>query len=111
MLRMFINKSFLLLLYSSILFLTCTIGTAAERNDTNAAGGQTHLPVHIGLVLDLNSTIGTMAEVCISMALQDFYLAHSDYQTRLFLHPKDAQEDLDLASAGYICSQLLFFWP
>lgn len=36
------------------------------------------------------------------MALQDFYSQHSDYQTRLVLHNKDAQEELEVVSQGRI---------
>ena len=96
---MVIFKSFLLFLYS-IQFLTRNVRAAAPSDGTNRAVGQTYIPVHIGVVLNLNSTMGTVADVCISMALEDFYSVHSDYQTRLFLHTVDAQEELDAVSGG-----------
>lgn len=92
-------KASLFLLYS-MLFLSWDVGAAAATHGTDAGGRQTHSPVHIGVVLDLNSTIGSMADVCISVALEDFYSEHSDYRTRLFLHTKDAQQKLDVASEG-----------
>jgi hypothetical protein len=96
---MIIFKS-LLLLFCAIQSFAGNVGAAAEKDGTNGAGGQTYVPVHIGVVLNLNSTMGTMADVCISMALEDFYLVHPDYQTRLFLHTKDAQEELEVVSEG-----------
>ena len=92
-------KSFLLLFYS-IQFLTWNIEIAAARGGTNGAGGESYIPVHMGVVLDLNSNMGAMVDVCISTALEDFYSVHSDYQTRLFLHTKDAQEEFDVVSEG-----------
>lgn len=93
------RRNCILFLLHNILFLTWDAGAAATSG-TGAGGGQTHFPVHIGVVLDLNSTIGSMADVCISVALEDFYSEHSDYHTRLFLHTKDAQQNLDMASEG-----------
>lgn len=101
MFRMIIVKSFLLF-FHSIQFLAWNVQAAAGRDGTNGTGEPTFMPVHIGVVLNLNSTIGTMADVCISMALQDFYSQHSDYQTRLVLHNKDAQEELEVVSQGRV---------
>lgn len=106
-----IIKGFVWFLYS-IQFLVWNI-KAAEGRD-----GQTYVPVHIGVVLNLNSTMGAMADVCISMALEDFYYEHSDYTTRLVLHTKDAQNELDVVSQvlelrrnegvhGILCAQTL----
>ncbi|KAL3532893.1 hypothetical protein ACH5RR_006414 [Cinchona calisaya] len=55
--------------------------------------------VHIGAVLDLNSPMGAMIELCLSLALSDFYSIHSDYKTRLSIHTKSAEHELDVASA------------
>ncbi|KAJ4959376.1 hypothetical protein NE237_026487 [Protea cynaroides] len=48
---------------------------------------------HVGLVLDLKSEVGEMAESCISMALSDFYNVHTNYSTRLELHTVDSGGD------------------
>ncbi|CDP02930.1 unnamed protein product [Coffea canephora] len=40
-----------------------------------------------------------MIDLCMSMALSDFYSIHSNYKTRLFLHTESAEEELDVASA------------
>ncbi|KAL3532889.1 hypothetical protein ACH5RR_006410 [Cinchona calisaya] len=55
--------------------------------------------VHVGAVLDLNSPMGAMIELCLSMALSDFYSIHSYYKTRLSIRTKNAEHELDVASA------------
>lgn len=60
MFRMIIVKSFLLF-FHSIQFLAWNVQAAAGRDGTNGTGEPTFMPVHIGVVLNLNSTIGTMA--------------------------------------------------
>ena len=74
---------------------------AAGDEGMNATAAPTHFSVHIGTVVDYRTPMGAMADLCISMALSDFYAAHSDYQTRLVLHTKYAHDELDGASAGY----------
>ncbi|EYU42452.1 hypothetical protein MIMGU_mgv11b021584mg, partial [Erythranthe guttata] len=56
--------------------------------------------VGIGLVLDMNSTFGTMVNMCMDMAVSDFYKAHPNHITRLQLHKKDAKSVLDVNVAG-----------
>ncbi|KAK6159128.1 hypothetical protein DH2020_006442 [Rehmannia glutinosa] len=53
------------------------------------------LAVPIGVVLDLNSPLGFMADLCMKMAVSDFYEAHPKYKTRLKLHTKNADSVLD----------------
>ncbi|KAL3532885.1 hypothetical protein ACH5RR_006406 [Cinchona calisaya] len=55
--------------------------------------------VHVDAVLDLNSPMGAMIELCLSMALTDFYSIHSYYKTRLSIRTKNAEHELDVASA------------
>ncbi|CAI9098701.1 OLC1v1035392C1 [Oldenlandia corymbosa var. corymbosa] len=87
-------KSFsVFLVYSVSVLLFWDVGAAATGHGTNT-------PVHIGLILDSASPFGAMVDVSISMALQDFYTAHPDFQTRLILHRRDAQQELDVASAA-----------
>ncbi|XP_027173567.1 glutamate receptor 2.5-like isoform X2 [Coffea eugenioides] len=74
---------------------------AAGDEGKNATAAPTHFSVHIGTVLDYNTSMGAMADLCISMALSDFYAVHSDYQTRLVLHTKYAHDELDGASAVF----------
>ncbi|KAL7138033.1 hypothetical protein ABFS83_10G135700 [Erythranthe nasuta] len=56
--------------------------------------------VGIGLVLDMNSTFGTMVNLCMDMAVSDFYKAHPNQRTRLQLHKKDAKSVLDVNVAA-----------
>ncbi|KAI3444119.1 hypothetical protein Pfo_000784 [Paulownia fortunei] len=62
----------------------------------NINSEQTQSLVRIGVVLDLNSTFGTMVNLCMDMAVSDFYSAHPNYKTRLQLHKKDAKSVLDV---------------
>ncbi|KAJ4958482.1 hypothetical protein NE237_025593 [Protea cynaroides] len=56
---------------------------------------------HIGVVLDLNSMVGKVAERCISMALSDYYSFHPDYNSKIVLHVRDSRGDaINAASAA-----------
>ncbi|GLT80414.1 hypothetical protein SLA2020_518540 [Shorea laevis] len=56
--------------------------------------------VHVGLVLDFNSSVGVMSDTCISMAISDFYATHSSYKTRLSLHTRNSQDVVGAAFAA-----------
>jgi hypothetical protein len=59
--------------------------------------------IRVGVVLDLNSTLGEMAESCIFMALSDFYAANANYRTRLTLSTRNSRGDvLGAACSGNI---------
>ncbi|RVW75482.1 Glutamate receptor 2.7 [Vitis vinifera] len=47
----------------------------------------------VGVVLDMGSSLGRMANNCISMAVSDFYSIHRHYKTRLILHTRDSMGD------------------
>ncbi|CAN6690607.1 unnamed protein product [Malus baccata var. baccata] len=57
------------------------------------AQNTTLVPVHVGVVLDLDTGSGKMGMSCIDMALADFYASHAGYKTRLVLHKRDSAED------------------
>ncbi|KAK7327776.1 hypothetical protein VNO77_21867 [Canavalia gladiata] len=61
--------------------------------------------IPIGVVLDLNSKIGSMANTCISMAYHDFYKQHPHFQTRLDLRTRDS--DGDTVTAAFAASDLI----
>lgn len=70
---------------------------------SNVAKLTSQLPyasIHIGVILDLNSPMGAMADICLAKARSDFYTEHSEYKTRLFLHTKSAEEEVDMTFAG-----------
>ncbi|XVF02024.1 hypothetical protein REPUB_Repub04eG0140600 [Reevesia pubescens] len=53
--------------------------------------------VHVGVILDLNSPVGSVANACIPMAISDFYAAHPNFKTRLYLHLRDSNDVLGAA--------------
>ncbi|KAM5553986.1 hypothetical protein ABKV19_025960 [Rosa sericea] len=61
--------------------------------------------VPVGVVLNLNSSVGAMAENCMTMALDDFYAKHAHYQTRLSLLTRDSKNDV--VSAAYEAQHLI----
>ncbi|XP_061995129.1 glutamate receptor 2.9-like isoform X3 [Rosa rugosa] len=61
--------------------------------------------VPVGVVLNLNSSVGAMAENCMTMALDDFYAKHAHYQTRLFFLTRDSKNDL--VSAAFEAQHLI----
>ena len=57
--------------------------------------------IPVGVVLDLKSPVGRVAERYMSMALSDFYAVNHNYSTRLSLFTKDSGNDvIAAASAG-----------
>lgn len=58
----------------------------------------------MGVILDMKSTVGSMANRTISMALSDFYSRNSHYRTRLNLLTRDSQNDVVLAAFQVIFS-------
>ncbi|XP_022728794.1 glutamate receptor 2.7-like [Durio zibethinus] len=55
--------------------------------------------IHVGVVLVLESPIGSVANACISMAISDFYATHSNYSSRLFLHTRNSVDVVGAALA------------
>ena len=48
----------------------------------------------VGVVLDLKSPVGRVAESYMSMARSDFYAVNHNYRTRLTLFAKDTEDDV-----------------
>lgn len=83
----------------------CKVGAmaaAAAAGDGSNGPAAPYFSVHIGAVLDSKSSMGAMADLCISMACSDFYAVNPDYRTRLVLRRKYAEDELDVASSGSI---------
>ncbi|KAF8400402.1 hypothetical protein HHK36_013700 [Tetracentron sinense] len=55
---------------------------------------------HVGVVLDLNSWVGKVAQSCISMAISDFYARHQDYNSKIVLHTRDSKGDVVSAASA-----------
>ncbi|KAM1527100.1 hypothetical protein ACFXTH_016575 [Malus domestica] len=64
------------------------------------AQNTTLIPVHVGVVLDLDTGYGKVGMSCIDMALADFYASHAGYKTRLVLHKRDSAEDVVVAATA-----------
>ena len=54
--------------------------------------------IPIGVVLDLKSPVGRVANSYLSMALNDFYAVNYDYRTRLALFTKDFGDRVIIAT-------------
>jgi len=56
---------------------------------------------HVGVVLDLGTTVGKVAHTSILIAIEDFYAVHPNYTTRIVLHIRDSMsDDVQAASEG-----------
>nr|POE85281.1 glutamate receptor 2.2 [Quercus suber] len=56
--------------------------------------------IPIGVVLDLKSPVGSVAESYLSMGLSDFYAVNDNYSTRLSLLIKDSGNDIIAAASA-----------
>ena len=54
--------------------------------------------IPVGVVLDLKSPVGRVANSYMSMALNDFYAVNYDYHTRLALFTKDSGDGVIIAT-------------
>ncbi|KAJ8634679.1 hypothetical protein MRB53_008946 [Persea americana] len=88
-----------LLLFSLTLIGRCP--TTAQNKSPNA-----RISFDIGIVLHLESTLGKTNNVCISMALDDFFTTENNYNTKLILHWRDSKED-DVEAASMAVAQSL----
>ncbi|GMY35456.1 glutamate receptor 2.8-like [Fagus crenata] len=68
------------------LLISAILGGKQSMADVNV--------IRVGVVLDLNSTVGEMAESYITMAVSDFYVVNAHYQTRLTLFTRDSKDDV-----------------
>ncbi|KAJ4958247.1 hypothetical protein NE237_025358 [Protea cynaroides] len=71
---------------------------------------------HVGVVLDLDSVVGKVAQRCISMALSDYYAVHPNYNSKIVLHVRDSRGDaINAASAAlYLMKDVevqALIWP
>ena len=77
----------------------CNFLSLSSGNQTNNSSSMTLYG--IGVVLDMGSSLGRMANNCISMAVSDFYSINRHYKTRLVLHTRDSMgEPLYALSSG-----------
>ena len=104
MLNNIINHSHLFTVHILIVFLLfdSLTNTAAENGSSEGAQPST---IPIGVVLDTNSPMGSMVDLCMKMAVEDFYKKHPSYATRLQLHTRNADTILDANFAGMFYNQ------
>ncbi|KAF7058982.1 hypothetical protein CFC21_065945 [Triticum aestivum] len=72
-----------------ILLLLLPINLAVAQNTSSEEAQE----LHVGVILDLGSTVGKMARTSISLAMEDFYDVHRNYSTKLVLHIRDSMSD------------------
>ncbi|XP_047977962.1 glutamate receptor 2.8-like [Salvia hispanica] len=89
--HLFTTHIFIVLFF--LLFDIYTNTTSAAENGTSEGARTSTIP--IGVVLDMNSPMGSMVDPCIKMAVEDFYEKHPNYATRLQLHTRHADTILD----------------
>ncbi|KAK4404500.1 Glutamate receptor 2.9 [Sesamum angolense] len=87
----------ILILFFITSWFCCAASDAVEHGSSEQKRDSV---VPIGVVLDLDSPLGTVADVCMEMAVSDFYAAHPNYSTRLRLHTKNAKSVLEANFAG-----------
>ena len=92
-----INHSHLFTIHILILFLLFGSYTTSAAENGSSEGPST---IPIGVVLDTNSPMGSMVDLCMKMAVEDFYKKHPNYATRLKLHTRNANTILDANFAG-----------
>ncbi|GJS85141.1 extracellular ligand-binding receptor [Tanacetum coccineum] len=77
----------------------CGYGKVKKRSKAQEVPAYNEIPV--GVILDMGSWIGKTVNSCISMALSDFYMVNSHYNTRIVVHNKDTHgEPLHALSAA-----------
>ena len=83
-------------LFSIIILLLCAFHDSPGRF---VVSDKSPVSISVGVVLDLEASVGRMSRPIISLALEDFYASHVDYRTRLQLHFRDSKEDIVVAAS------------
>ncbi|XP_042503710.1 glutamate receptor 2.7-like [Macadamia integrifolia] len=76
-----------------LIILLCSLSLHSILVVAQPSSDNSTISFPIGVILDLQTWLGRMANDCISLAVSDFYSAHSYYRTRLNLHVRDSKED------------------
>nr|XP_043626691.1 glutamate receptor 2.8-like [Erigeron canadensis] len=58
--------------------------------------------IQIGVILDMETSVGKMSSTCISMAIHDFYEKHDNYTTMIQPHFRDSKQDNVRAASAAI---------
>ncbi|KAJ0030370.1 hypothetical protein Pint_14247 [Pistacia integerrima] len=87
-----LNHCFFFFFFFFVLLISSCEGALASKVDT----------VRVGVILDLNSSVGRIAQRYISMALSHFYAVNNHFRTNLTLVTRDSQNDVVVASFGSV---------
>ncbi|OMO89863.1 glutamate receptor 2.9-like protein [Corchorus olitorius] len=74
----------------SLIFLSTVKSAETAENGTNLESTR----FTAGVVLDMKSKMGAMANKCMAIALSDFYARHPSYTTRLSLQRWDSHDQV-----------------
>ncbi|XP_022756534.1 glutamate receptor 2.9-like [Durio zibethinus] len=97
--------SFFLSIFFSFFLVGFTVKAETAGSGISGTWDSTRLVYNAGVVLDVNSKMGAMANICLSMALSDFYAEHPNYGTRLSLQRLDLLDGVTAASSEYLPKQ------
>ncbi|KAF5795468.1 putative periplasmic binding protein-like I [Helianthus annuus] len=62
-------------------------------NTATANANETTSEIAIGVILDMESSVGKVSKICIEMAIRDFYQTHNNYTTRIVPYFRDSKND------------------
>lgn len=91
------SKAYLYLLLINTIFL---LFVSANKETGTTSESKNQIVFNVGVILDFNSSVGVVANSCITMAISDFYSQSLHYTRRLALHHKNSNDVLTAASAG-----------
>ncbi|KAK6927704.1 Receptor, ligand binding region [Dillenia turbinata] len=84
----------------SLLVLSFSLSILFTSDTRVVAQNTTIIPVNIGVVLDLDTSVGRIGLSCITMSVSDFYASHGHYKTRLNLNVRNSKEDAVSAASS-----------
>ncbi|WOH01175.1 hypothetical protein DCAR_0520556 [Daucus carota subsp. sativus] len=91
------SKAYLYLLLINTIFL---LFVSANKETGTTSESKNQIVFNVGVILDFNSSVGVVANSCITMAISDFYSQSLHYTRRLALHHKNSNDVLTAASAA-----------
>ncbi|XP_022756532.1 glutamate receptor 2.8-like [Durio zibethinus] len=97
--------SFFLFIFFSFFSVGFTVKAETAGTGLRGTWDSTRLVYNADVVLDVNSKMGAMANMCLSMALLDFYAQHPNYGTRLSLQGLDLLDGVSTASSEHLPQQ------
>ncbi|XP_011627843.2 glutamate receptor 2.7 isoform X1 [Amborella trichopoda] len=84
----------------SVFFLCVFIASLHQCFAQIAEANGSRGVVQVGVVLAMDSLVGRVSNMCISMAIEDFYREHHNFNTRLHLSRRDSGRDVVQAASA-----------